>query len=192
MVTQTSGRASILHPIQQVFQQLGQPPIIQTSVPQLNPCSLHATTEKSQRIETVLQQPTILHSGTVDRKHLENATSDILAPPANEREIMSEALLSQPESSQYISLPGVVFPPQVSQTDSQVEPVLSVSGSMTQNLNGRPFSTSQQGAQHRHMSDTQLHVLKNRMFGCDSIKQQRNTEEPSNLPVSEKVALCSS
>ncbi|CAK7296429.1 TFIIA-alpha and beta-like factor [Vulpes lagopus] len=186
MVTQTSGRASILHPIQQVFQQLGQPPIIQTSVPQLNPCSLHTTTEKSQRIETVLQQPTILHSGTVDRKHLENATSDILAPPANEREIMSEALLSQPESSQYISLPGVVFPPQVSQTDCQVEPVLSVSGSMTQNLNGRPFSTSQQGAQHRHMSDTQLHVLKNRMFGCDSIKQQRNTEEPSNLPVSEK------
>nr|XP_055194017.1 TFIIA-alpha and beta-like factor [Nyctereutes procyonoides] len=186
MVTQTSGRASILHPIQQVFQQLGQPPIIQTSVPQLNPCSLHATTEKSQRIETVLQQPTILHSGTVDRKHLENATSDIFAPPANEREIMSEALLSQPESSQYISLPGVVFPPQVSQTDSQVEPVLSVSGSMTQNLNGRPFSTSQQGAQHQHMSDTQLHVLKNRMFGCDSIKQQRNTEEPSSRPVSEK------
>uniref|UniRef100_A0A7N5K9G5 Ral transcription factor IIA subunit 1 like n=1 Tax=Ailuropoda melanoleuca TaxID=9646 RepID=A0A7N5K9G5_AILME len=186
MVTQTSGRASILHPIQQVFQQLGPPSIIQTSVPQLNPCSLLATTEKSQRIETVLQQPTILHSGTVDRKHLENAISDILAPPGNEHEIMSEALLSQPESCQYIRLPGVVFPPQVSQTDAHGEPVLGVSGSMTQNLNGGLLSAGRQGTQHQHMSDIELHVLKNRMFGRDSVKQPRNTEEPSSLPVSEK------
>ncbi|KAI5770829.1 GTF2A1L [Gulo gulo luscus] len=186
MVTETSGRASILHPIQQVFQQLGQPSIIQTSIPRLNPCSLHVTAEKSQRIETVLQQPTVLHSGMVDRKHLENAASDTLAPPGNEREIMSEASLSQPESPWYIRLPGVVFPPQVSQTDEHGEPVLGVSGRVTQNLNGVPLSTGRQGAQHQHMSDIQLHVLKNRMFGCDSVKQPRNTEEPSSLPVSEK------
>uniref|UniRef100_A0A452UCL3 General transcription factor IIA subunit 1 like n=1 Tax=Ursus maritimus TaxID=29073 RepID=A0A452UCL3_URSMA len=182
MVTQTSGRASILHPIQQVFQQLGPPSIIQASVPRLNPCSLLATTEKSQRIETVLQQPTFLHSGTVDRKHLENAISDILAPPGNEREIMSEAL----KNCQYIRLPGVVFPPQVSQTDVHGEPVLGVSGSMTQNLNGGPLSSGRQGTQHQHMSDIELHVLKNRMFGRNSVKQPRNTEEPSSLPVSEK------
>lgn len=190
MVTQTSGRASILHPIQQVFQQLGQPSIIQTSVPRLNPCSLHVTAEKSQRIETVLQQPTVLHSGIVDRKHLQNAASDTLALPGNEREIMSEALLSQPESPQYIRLPGVVFPPQVSQIDEHRELVLGVSGGVTQNLNGVPLSTGRQGAQHQHMSDIQLHVLKNRMFGCDFVKQPRNTEEPSSLPVSEKVVLC--
>ncbi|XP_040309737.1 TFIIA-alpha and beta-like factor [Herpailurus yagouaroundi] len=186
MVTQTSGRASILHPVQQVFQQLGQPSMIQTCVPRLNPCSLQATTENSQRLETVPQQPPILHSGVVHRKHFENATSDILVPSGNEREIMSEALLSQLESSQYISVPGVMFPPQVSQTSSPVEPVLRVSASVTQNLNGGPLSTGRPGAQHQHMTDTQLHVLKNRMFGCDSLKQPRNTEEPSSLPVSEK------
>lgn len=191
MVTQTSGRASILHPIQQVFQQLGQPSVIQTSVPRLNPCSLQATTEKSQRIETVLQQPPILHSGLVDRKHFENATSDRLVPAGNECEAMPEALLSPLESSQCIRAPGVVFPPQVSQTGCPVEPALSVSASMTQNLNGGPLSTGHQGAQHQHVSDIQLHVLKNRMSGCDSVKQPRNTEEPSSLPVSEKVVLCS-
>ncbi|XP_016077645.1 PREDICTED: TFIIA-alpha and beta-like factor isoform X2 [Miniopterus natalensis] len=188
MVTQTSGRASLLqHPIQQVFQQLGQPSIIQTSVPRLNPCSLQASIEKSQRMETLLQQPTILHSGTVDRKHLENVTSDTLVlPPGNEHKIMSEALLSQPESSQYVSLPGVVVPPQVSQRGANMEPLLSVSASMTQNLHGGPISTAPQGAQQQHVPDVQLHFLKNRMFGCDSVKQPRTIEESSSLPVSEK------
>uniref|UniRef100_A0A8C5W6I8 Ral transcription factor IIA subunit 1 like n=1 Tax=Microcebus murinus TaxID=30608 RepID=A0A8C5W6I8_MICMU len=186
MVTQSSGRANILHPIQQVFQQLGQPSIIQTSIPRLNPCSLQATTEKSPRVETVLQQPTILHSGPVDRKHLENATGDIVVPPGNEHKIMSEALLSQQESSQYIGLAGVAFPLQVSQTNSNVEPALSVSASMTQNLHGRPLSTGPQGALHQHMTDTQLHVLKNRVYGCDSVKQPRKIEDSSSLPVSEK------
>lgn len=192
MVTQTSGRASILqHPFQQVFQQLGQPSIIQTSIPQLNPWCLQATTEKSQRMETVLQQPVVLRSGTVDRKRLENATGDTLLHPGNQHKIMSEALLSQPENSQYISLSGVVFPPQLSQMDSNVEPVLSVSASMTQNLHGGPLSIGPQGAQHQHTPDVQLRVLKNRMCGCDSVKQPRNTEEPSSLPVSKKVVLCS-
>ncbi|XP_037663109.1 LOW QUALITY PROTEIN: stonin-1 [Choloepus didactylus] len=187
MVTQTSGRASILqHPVQQIFHQLGQPSVIQTSVPQLNPSSVQSTTEKSQRLESVLQQPTILHSGIVDRKHLENTTTNILLPPENEYKIMSKALLSPQESSQYISLPGVVFASPVSQTDSNLESVLSVSASMTQNLHGGPFSMGPQGALHQHMSDVQLHVLKDRMYGCDSLKQPRNIDAPSSLPILEK------
>ncbi|XP_037684759.1 TFIIA-alpha and beta-like factor [Choloepus didactylus] len=191
MVTQTSGRTSILqHPVQQIFHQLGQPSVIQTSVPQLNPSSVQSTTEKSQRLESVLQQPTILHSGIVDRKHLENTTTNILLPPENEYKIMSKALLSPQESSQYISLPGVVFASPVSQTDSNLESVLSVSASMTQNLHGGPFSMGPQGALHQHMSDVQLHVLKDRMYRCDSLKQPRNIDAPSSLPILEKVVLC--
>ncbi|XP_007952187.1 stonin-1 [Orycteropus afer afer] len=187
IVTQTPARASILqHPIQQIFQQLGQPSVMQTTIPQLSPSSLQATTEKSQRLETVFQQPTILHSGIVDRKHVENVITDIFVPPGNEHKIMCEALLNQQESPQYISLPGVVFAPQVSQIDSSVEPVLSVSASMTQNLHGGPFSTGPQEALHQHVPDVQLHVVKNRMYGCASVKQPRNIEEPSGLPVSEK------
>ncbi|XP_071064910.1 stonin-1 [Dasypus novemcinctus] len=184
MVTQTSGRASSLqHPVQQIFQQLGQPSIIQTHVPQLNPSSIHATTEKSQGLEAVLQQPTILHSGTVDRKHLENATSDIFVLPENEHKVMSNALSPQ-ESSQCISLPDVVFVPPVSQTDSNLEPVLKVSASMTQNLHGGLFPTGLQGALHQHMSDVQ--PLKNRMYRCDSVKQPRNIQESRSLLISEK------
>lgn len=190
MVTQTSERASVLqHPVQQVFQLLGQPSIIQTSIPQLNPCSLQATTEKSPRMETVLQQPIVLPSETVDRKHLENPTSDILVAPGNERKIICEAVLNQLVSSRYSSFPGVVFTPQVSQADSIVEPVLRVSARMTQNLPG-PLSTGPQGAQRQHVPEAQPRVLKNRMCGCGSVKQPGNTEEPSSLPVSEKVVLC--
>ncbi|XP_007531673.1 TFIIA-alpha and beta-like factor isoform X1 [Erinaceus europaeus] len=183
VVTQTPGRTNILqHPIQQVFQQLGQAPVIQTSVPRLNPCFLQAATAKSQRMETVLQQPTVLYPGMIDQKHLEHATGDILVPPGNEHKITSEALLSQPEGPQYVSFPGVVFPSQVSQTNSTIEPMLSASASMIQNLHGRPLSTDSQVILHQHRSD----VLKNRSFGCDSVKQSRNTEEASTLPVSEK------
>ncbi|XP_036781775.1 TFIIA-alpha and beta-like factor isoform X3 [Manis pentadactyla] len=187
MVTQTSGRAGILqHPIQQVFQQLGQPSVIQACVPRLSPYSLQATTEKSQKMETMLQQPTILHSGTLAMKYLDSTTSVIHLPPQNEHKIMSEALLSQPENSQFITLSGVVFSPPVSPTNSNMEPVLSVSASMTQNLHSGPLSTGPQRTRHQHMSDIQLQVLKNRMLECDSEKQPRNKEEPRSLPVSEK------
>ncbi|XP_038968363.1 TFIIA-alpha and beta-like factor isoform X4 [Rattus norvegicus] len=102
VVTQTSGRAEILqHPFQQVLQQLGQPSIIQTTVPTLHPCSLQAETEKSHRMETALQQPTVLHSTPVDRKHTENATSERRVLPGNE--------LRPQESTQYISLPELYF-----------------------------------------------------------------------------------
>ncbi|XP_008066872.1 TFIIA-alpha and beta-like factor isoform X2 [Carlito syrichta] len=183
VVTQTSGRANILQqPTQQVFQQIGQPSIIQTNIPQLNPCSFQATTEKSQRIETVLQPPTVLHSAPLVRKHLENATSDILVPPGNEQ----KTLLSQQKNCQGISLPGVVFAPPVSQTNSNMEPRLSVSANMTQNLHCGPLSTDPQEALHQHTTDIQRHICKNRINGCDSEKQPGNIEKTSSTLVSEK------
>ncbi|XP_049726506.1 TFIIA-alpha and beta-like factor isoform X1 [Elephas maximus indicus] len=186
IVTQTPGRASILqHPVQQIFQQLGQPPVIQMSLPQLS-SSPHTTTEKPQGLEPVFQQPTVLHPGTVDRKHVENVTTDVFVPPGNEHKIMLDVSLSQQESPQYVNLPGVVFAPQVSQLDSNVESALSVSTTVTQNLRGRPYSAGPRGALHQHLPDVQLRVLKNRVYGCDSVKQPRNVQEPSSLPVSEK------
>ncbi|XP_076798577.1 TFIIA-alpha and beta-like factor isoform X1 [Arvicanthis niloticus] len=182
MVTQTSGRTEILqHPFQQVLQQLGQPSVIQTTVPALHPCSLQAATEKSHRLETMLQQPTILHSAPVDRKHVENATSDRRVLPGNE--------LRPQESSQYTSLPGVGFPSQVSLTECSLEPVLGVSANLTQNLHAGPFSQGPPGPLHHHMLDAQLHSLKDRIYGCDSIKQLRKIEEPSSLRVSEKNCI---
>lgn len=191
MVTQTSGRTDILqHPFQQVLQQLGQPSLIQTSVPPLHPCSLPAAPEKSHRMEPVLLQPAILHSTPVERKHLENATTDRRGLPGNEHKAVPEALLRPQESSPYINLPGVGFPPHVTLTESSLEPVLGVSANMTQNLHGGPFPQGPQGALHHHMLDTQLHALKDRMFGCDSLKELRKTEEPGSLPASEKVEFC--
>ncbi|XP_075391950.1 TFIIA-alpha and beta-like factor isoform X2 [Tenrec ecaudatus] len=187
IVTQTPGRASApQHPLQQLFQPFGPAPVIQTSVPRLSPSALQATTEKSQRLETVCPQPTILHSGIADRKHLGNVTTDIFVPPGNEHRIMSEALLSQQESPQYISLPGVVFAPQISQIDANVEPALGVSTSTPSNLHGGPFATGPQGALHQHTPSAQCRVLQDRMDGCDSVKEPRHREEPISLPVSKK------
>ncbi|XDA74014.1 hypothetical protein R6Z07M_004224 [Ovis aries] len=114
MVTQTSERASILQPpVQQVFQLLGQPSIIQTSIPQLNPCFLQATTEKSLRMETTLQQPIVLPSETVDRKHLENT--------GNEHKIISGALLNQLDSSSQMDL-------SIQVTDGDIHEIIQIGG----------------------------------------------------------------
>ncbi|KAM7238919.1 hypothetical protein CapIbe_010439 [Capra ibex] len=114
MVTQTSERASILQPpVQQVFQLLGQPSIIQTSIPQLNPCFLQATTEKSLRMETTLQQPIVLPSETVDRKHLENT--------GNEHKIISGALLNQLDSSSQMDL-------SIQVTDGDINEIIQIGG----------------------------------------------------------------
>ncbi|XP_068927773.1 TFIIA-alpha and beta-like factor [Petaurus breviceps papuanus] len=187
MVTQTPGGASILqHPIQQIFQQLGQPSLIQTSVTQLNPSSVQAATKKSQRLETVL------HPGPMERKHLENlATSETLAQPpvGNEHKTAPEFLLSQQpnslESPQYMNLPGVVFTPQPSQIDSNGEPVVNVSGSMTQTLDGEQLSSGPQDCFHQQ-SDVEVLVLKNRMGENGSLKQPHPLEEPCSLPASEE------
>ncbi|XP_040849641.1 TFIIA-alpha and beta-like factor isoform X2 [Ochotona curzoniae] len=188
MVTQTAGRANILqHPFQQVFQQFGQPSLIPTSVPGLGPCSLQATTEKSQRVATMLQQPTILCSGPGSRRRLENGPSDA-AVPGNEHKMLSDALLSQQESSQFVCLEGGVFPLQVSETRPSVEPGLCVAASMPPNLPGGPGSKNPHGVPHQR-GDAQLHVLPNRMYGYDSVKQHSHTEEPHSLPGSVKESV---
>ncbi|XP_072491746.1 TFIIA-alpha and beta-like factor isoform X8 [Notamacropus eugenii] len=193
MVTQTPGGASILqHPIQQIFQQLGQPSIIQTSVTQLTPSSVQAAAEKSQRLETVLPQPTVLHPGPVERKHLENlATNETLGQPpvGNEHKTTPELLLSQQlnslESPQYMNLPGVIFTSQASQTDSNGEPVVSVSGNMTQTLDGEQLSSGSQDSFHQQ-SDVGVLIPKNRMGENGSLKQPHPLEEPCSLPASEE------
>ncbi|XP_021500176.1 TFIIA-alpha and beta-like factor [Meriones unguiculatus] len=187
MVTQTSGRTEIVqHPFQQVLQQLGQPSVIQTTVPPLHPCSLQAAAEKAHGMEAVLQPPTILHSAPVDRKHLEDAASERLVLPGSEPKTMPEALLRPQESSSYLGLPGVGFPPQVALTEPSLEPVLGVSANLTQSLHTGPFAQGLQATLHHHMLDAQLHGLKDRMYGCDSIQQLRKAEEPSSLSASQK------
>ncbi|XP_006881075.1 PREDICTED: TFIIA-alpha and beta-like factor [Elephantulus edwardii] len=183
IVTQTVGRTGILqHPVQQIFHQLGPPSVIQTSVPQLSPSSLHANPERAQRLETVFQQPTILHPGTVDGKHVGKVNTDIFVPSGSEHTVVSEAaLLCGPESPQYVSLPRVVLAQQVSPIDSDVKSVLGVSPHLTQNLPGGSFTMSPQSALHQATP-----VLKNRTYGYDSAMQARNPEDPSSLPASEK------
>ncbi|XP_069881659.1 stonin-1 [Dipodomys merriami] len=186
MVTQTPGRTGVVQPpVQQVFQQLGQPSIIQTSIPRPNPCSIQATPDKQQRVETVLHQPTILHSVPIDRKQLETTASSLLVSPGNEHKVRSEAFLNQQESSQYMGLRGPGFPSQVSQTDSKVEPVLSVSANMTQNLHGG-LSLGPPGAPCHYVTDARLYGINSRMYGCDSITQPRKVEAAGGLPVPEK------
>ncbi|XP_005077342.2 TFIIA-alpha and beta-like factor isoform X2 [Mesocricetus auratus] len=187
MVTQTSGRPDVFqHPFPQVLQQLGPPSMVQSSIPPLHPCSLQATPEKSHRMEPLLLQPTIVHAAPVDRKPLDNATTERRSLPASEPKTLPETLLRPQDNPQYISLPGVGFAPHVTLTEPGLEPVLGVSANMTQNLHGGPFPPGPQGPLHHHMLDTQLQGLKDRMYGYDPTKQPRKTEEPSSLPASEK------
>uniref|UniRef100_A0A8C5KXR9 General transcription factor IIA, 1-like n=1 Tax=Jaculus jaculus TaxID=51337 RepID=A0A8C5KXR9_JACJA len=166
MVTQASGRAGgVQHPFQQVFEQLGQPSLMEASVP-----------PKLPRTEAVLQQPSVLLGALADSKPFENTLSHRHVHPGHEPPIMS-----QPETSPYISIPAVGFPAQVSQTDPNLETVLGgVPASLTPNQLGGPFS--HQGTLYHHLPDLQAQALKSMMHGYGGAQQPRAAEEPNSPP----------
>lgn len=190
MVAQTSGRPSVLqHPVQ-VFPQLGQPSVIQGSVPLLSPWCLPATPEKAPRMEAVFQQPTVLHSVPVDRKHLDSATSGVFVPPGREHGSLPEALLSQHGNSPCVQGPGVGFHSRGSPVDSHVEPVLSVPARVTPHLRGGPVSACPQGTLLHPVTDAQPHLPRHCRYGGDSANRPGEAAEPSSLPVSKEVRFC--
>ncbi|KFQ77183.1 TFIIA-alpha and beta-like factor, partial [Phaethon lepturus] len=120
MVTQPPGDASILHPpVQQIFQPLGQPSVLQASiasVAQANASSAQAAAKTLQPQETAVQQTVIM-----GKKHLENSANTTLVqqPSVSEQQLAPSAVLNQhadsTEKSQHGSLHTAVFTPESSE-----------------------------------------------------------------------------
>ncbi|NWH25034.1 TF2AY factor, partial [Grus americana] len=101
MVTQAPGDASILHhPVQQIFQPLGQPSVLQAnvaSVAQANASSAQAAAETLQPQETAVQQTMVFQPNVMEKNHLENCANTTLVqqPSVSQQQLATNAVLNQ-------------------------------------------------------------------------------------------------
>ncbi|NXP43693.1 TF2AY factor, partial [Heliornis fulica] len=147
LVTQAPGDASILHhPVQQIFQPTGQPPVLQantTSVAQANASSAQAPAETLQPQETVVQQTMHLQPSVTEKNHLENSASMMLVqqPHVNQQQLVTNAVLSQctdsAKKSQHSDLHTAVFTPESSEELSPAESLANNSDSVLLDVEGQ-------------------------------------------------------
>ncbi|NXX56356.1 TF2AY factor, partial [Scopus umbretta] len=144
MVTQAPGDASILHhPVQQIFQPLGQPSVLQTSVAQVNASSAQAAAETLQPQETAVQQTMVFQPNVVEKTNLENSASTTLVqqPSVIQQQLATNAVLNQhadlTEKSQHGNLHTAVFTPESSEGFSPTEFLANDSSSVLLDMEGQ-------------------------------------------------------
>ncbi|KFV18763.1 TFIIA-alpha and beta-like factor, partial [Tauraco erythrolophus] len=200
MVTQASGDANILHhPVQQIFQTLGQPPVLQAnvaSVTQVNPSSAQAAAETLQPQETAVQQTMVFQSNVMEEKHLENSANATLVqqPSVSQQQLATSAVLNQhadsTEKSQDSCLHTTVFTPESSEGFPPTESLANNSTSVLLDVEGQLDIEPQESVQ-QHMSDDIIEliiagnslddnaVLKDSMASSDKVERMEQME--SNL-----------
>ncbi|XP_025058378.1 TFIIA-alpha and beta-like factor [Alligator sinensis] len=185
MVTQAPGGASILqHPIQQIFQQLGQSSVLQAniaSVAQLNTSSVQAAAEKVQTQDIPLQQTTVLQQGTVERKQLENSANATLEqqPPQSQQQVTANTMLNQQASSMEKSpnsdLHTAVFTSKSSEADSTTELVADNTFPIPQDMEGQVSPVCQDSVQQQVSDDIiELIIMGNGLDDNPLLKDQDN------------------
>ncbi|KFZ53854.1 TFIIA-alpha and beta-like factor, partial [Podiceps cristatus] len=144
MVTQAAGDASTLnHPVQKVFQPLGQPSVANVaSVGQVNASSAQAPAETLQPQEAAVQQAVVLQPNVME-KHLENSASTTLVqqPSVSQQQLATNAVLNQhadlTEKSQHGNLQAAVFTPESSEVVSPAESLADNSSSVLLDVEGQ-------------------------------------------------------
>ncbi|KFZ60472.1 TFIIA-alpha and beta-like factor, partial [Antrostomus carolinensis] len=147
VVTQAPGEASILHhPVQQIFQPLGQPSVLQAniaSVAQVNASSAQAAAETLQPQETAVQQATVFQPNVMEKTPLENSANTALVqqPSVSQQQLATTAVLNQhadsTEKSQHSSLHTAGFTPESSGGFSPDESLANNSGSVLLDVEGQ-------------------------------------------------------
>ncbi|XP_074434996.1 TFIIA-alpha and beta-like factor isoform X1 [Larus michahellis] len=168
MVTQAPGDASILHhPVQQIFQSLGQPSVLQASiasVAQVNASSAQAAAETLQPQETAVQQIMLFQPNVVEKKHLENSanTTSVQQPSVSQQQLATNAVLNQcadsTEKSQHGSLHTAVFTPGSSEGFSPAESLANNSSSVMLDVEGQ-LDIEPQGLVQQQVSDDIIDLI---------------------------------
>ncbi|KAK2545064.1 TFIIA-alpha and beta-like factor [Columba livia] len=159
MVTQAPGDASIFHhPVQQMFQPLEQPSVLQANVAgvaQVNESSAQAAAEMLQPQETAVQQTTVFPPNVVEENHLENSANSALVqqPSLSQQPLASNAVLDpcadSTEKSQHGSLHTAVFTPEASEGFSPTESLANNSSSVLLDVAGQFDTEPQQSVQQQ-------------------------------------------
>ncbi|NWX48662.1 TF2AY factor, partial [Steatornis caripensis] len=163
MVTQASGDASILHyPVQQMFQPLGQPSVLQAnvaSVAQVNASSAQAAAETLQPQETTVQQTVVFQPNIMEKPPLENSANTTLVqqPSVSQQQLATNTVLNQhadsSEESQDSSLCSAVFTPESSEGFSPTESLASSPSRVLLHVEGQLDMASQESVEQQVSDD---------------------------------------
>ncbi|NXN12028.1 TF2AY factor, partial [Indicator maculatus] len=143
MVAQASGDASVLHPVQQLFQPLVPPSVLQASaasLAQVNAASAQAAAETSQPQEAAVQQATMFQPNAMEKNHLESSASITLVqkPPVSQQQLAADTVLNQcsgsTEEPKQGSLHTAMFDPESSEGFAFAESLANNSGSILQDV----------------------------------------------------------
>ncbi|NXP82739.1 TF2AY factor, partial [Ramphastos sulfuratus] len=159
MVAQASGDGSILHPVQQLFQPLGQPSVLQAntaSLAQVNGASAQAAAETLQPQGTAVQQTMGFQQSVMEKNHLENSGSATLVQqlPESQQQLAADVVLnrctdSAGEPPQQANLHTAVFTPESSEGFASAESLANNSSSVLQDVEGQLDIEPQELAQQQ-------------------------------------------
>ncbi|NXL61397.1 TF2AY factor, partial [Chordeiles acutipennis] len=164
VVTQAPGDVPgiLHHPVQQIFQPLGHPSVLQASiasVAQVNASSAQAAAETLQPQETAVQQATVFQPNVMEKTHLENSANTALVqqPSVSQQHLATTAVLNQhadsTEKSQHSSLHTAVFTPESSGGFPPDESLANNSGSVLLDVEGQLDSEPQELVQEQASDD---------------------------------------
>ncbi|NXX83436.1 TF2AY factor, partial [Urocolius indicus] len=198
MVTQTSGDSSIQHhPVQQIFQPLGQLSVLQAnvaSIAQVNASSTQAAAETLQPQETAVQQTEVFQPNVMEEKHLENSANPALVrqPSVSQQQFATNMVLNQcadsTEKSQHGSLHTAVFTPESSEGFSPAESLANNSSSVLLDMEGQLDIEPQESGQQQVSDDIiDLIVTGKRLDGNTVVKDQSSIASSDKMEPTEQM-----
>ncbi|NXF39486.1 TF2AY factor, partial [Nyctibius bracteatus] len=197
-VTQAAGDASILHhPVQQIFQPLGQPSVLQASiasVAQVNASSAEAAAETLQPQETAVQQTVVFQPDVMEKKHLENSANSTLVqqPSVSQQQLATNAVLNQhadsTEKSQHGNLHTAVFTPESSKGFSHAESLANNSSSVLLDVEGQLDIEPQESVQQQVSEDIiDLIIMGERFRDNTVLKDQDSIASADKMEPTEQM-----
>ncbi|XP_042732058.1 TFIIA-alpha and beta-like factor [Lagopus leucura] len=190
MVAHGQGDASILqHPLQQMFQPIGQPSVLKTNVASVAPVrtsSVQATAETLQTQKTEIQQTVVFQPSALQNKHPENSTNTVLfqQPAVSRQEIATNAVLNQcaelTEKSQYSRLHTAVFTSGSSEVFSPAESLANDPGSvLLPDVKGQLDMKPQESVQQQ-VSDVIELIIKGKSLDDNAALKDQDSKAPTD------------
>ncbi|NXH23176.1 TF2AY factor, partial [Bucco capensis] len=178
MVTQGSGDATILQPVQQLFQPLGQPSVLQA-----NPArTAQAAAQTLQAQEATAQQTMVFQANMMEKTHLENSAKPPLVqqPSVSQQQLAADGVLNQHAESTEKSQHTAVFTPESSAAEALAD---SLSSELL-DVEGLSDSESQEAVQQQQVSE----VLIDQIIMEKGLDDNAVQEYQDSIASSEKLA----
>ncbi|NXJ12036.1 TF2AY factor, partial [Odontophorus gujanensis] len=185
MVARGQGDASILqHPLQQVFQPIGQPSVLKpnaASVAPVETSSIQAAAEMLQAQKTEVQQAVVFQPSALQNKHPNNSTNTTLfqQPATSQQEIATNA--ESTAKSQYGNLHTAVFTSGSSEVLSPAESLANNPGSvLLPDVEGQLDMKPQETVQQQMSDDITEQIIKGKSLHDNAALKDQDSRAPKD------------